>query len=337
MKYLSVWRKWSFSLIMLAGGVIMLTATGSWQEAAQPAQEIAAAFLQAKDVLTAGVTSEVLPKQDAEEEGREENTILGTLDGVETDAAGQEAVTEDVARGDADGTTDAENAGDSVVGETPDSQEVPEPVTWRDPSEVVYTTVEDDYFADAVFIGDSRTVGMFEYGGLEEISTFYASTGLTVYKMFESKIISVPGQREKITIEQALSEKQFGKIYLMIGINEMGTGNLERFVEKYKEVVEHLKEVQPDAVIYLQSIMKVSAARSAKGDYITNEGIEERNAAIAALADQVQVYYLDVNPAVCDESGGMNPEYTADGVHLKAQYILNWKDFLKQHAVVLDW
>ena len=48
-----------------------------------------------------------------------------------------------------------------------------------EPKPVEYMTVEDDYFADAVFIGDSRTVGMFEYGGLEEVSTFYASKGLT--------------------------------------------------------------------------------------------------------------------------------------------------------------
>ena len=63
---------------------------------------------------------------------------------------------------------------------------------------------------------------MYEYGGLEETSTFYASTGLTIYKMFDSKIVAVPGQKKKITVEEALSEKQFAKIYLMIGINENG-------------------------------------------------------------------------------------------------------------------
>ena len=203
----------------------------------------------------------------------------------------------------------------------------------NDPSQVQYMTVEDDYFADAVFIGDSRTVGMFEYGGLEEISTFYASTGLTVYKIFDSEIVSVPDERKKISVEEALEQNSFAKIYLMIGINEMGNGTVESFLEKYQEVVNHLRELQPDAVIYLQAIMKVTAERSAQGDYITNEGIAARNEGIAGIADNEKIFFLDVNPLVCDETGGMVPDYTFDGVHLKAKYIQIWKDFLKTHAI----
>ena len=196
-----------------------------------------------------------------------------------------------------------------------------------------FTHVDKEYFADAVFIGDSRTVGMYEYGGLEETSTFYASTGLTIYKMFDSKIVAVPGQKKKITVEEALSEKQFAKIYLMIGINEMGTGTVESFMKAYGEAVQHLQQLQPDAVIYLQAIMKVTTERSGQGDYITNEGIEARNEEIAKLADDEKIYYLDVNPLICDETGGMVASYTYDGVHLKARYIPIWLDFLKEHAV----
>lgn len=200
-----------------------------------------------------------------------------------------------------------------------------------EPKSIEYTTVEDDYFADAVFIGDSRTVGMFEYGGLEEISTFYASKGLTIYKMFDSAV--APSPEGKITVEEALQANQFAKIYLMIGINEMGTGTLEGFLEKYAEAVAHLQELQPEAIIYLQGIMKVTSQRSAQGDYINNEGIEARNEGIAKLADNEKVFYLDVNPMICDETGGMDPEYTYDGVHLKGKHIQIWKDYLKTHAI----
>jgi hypothetical protein len=209
--------------------------------------------------------------------------------------------------------------------------------TYRDPSEVVYQQADDNYFADGVFIGDSRTVGMRDYGGLEDISTFYASTGLTVYKIFTAPIIKVPDQKQKLTIEEALTQKQFAKIYLMIGINEMGTGTVDSFLAKYQEVVTHLRELQPDAIIYLQGIMKVTTKRSDQGDYINNPGIDARNAGIAQLADNVSIYYLDVNAAICDDTGGMNPTYSFDGVHLKAQYIPLWKDYLKAHTVVLPY
>lgn len=237
-------------------------------------------------------------------------------------------------------TTEASETSESAdMAEEPETTaetEVPEQATTEaaeEPQEIVYHSVDDSYFDDAVFIGDSRTVGMYEYSGLEETSTFYASTGLTIYKMFDSAIVSVPGQKKKITVEEALSEKQFAKIYLMIGINEMGTGTVESFMKTYGEAVQHLRELQPDAIIYLQAIMKVTTERSEQGDYITNEGIDGRNEEIAKLADDKTIFYLDVNPYICDETGGMVASYTYDGVHLKAQYIHIWLDFLKEHAI----
>lgn len=225
-------------------------------------------------------------------------------------------------------------SGESDMGVEPDMPGEPDIGVESDvPGEPVYMTVEDDYFSDALFIGDSRTVGMHEYGGLEETATFYASTGLTIYKIFDAAIVEVPGQRQKITTEEALQRNSFGKIYLMIGINEMGTGTVETFIQKYAEVVEHLRELQPEAVIYIQGILKVSSERSNQGDYINNEGIEARNLELEKLADGRNIFYLDVNPMVCDETGGLVDSYTFDGVHLKAKYIQIWKDYLKEHAV----
>lgn len=173
---------------------------------------------------------------------------------------------------------------------------------------------------------------MFEYGGLEETAAFYASKGLTIFEVFDASIVSVPGSKKKITVEEALKQNTFGKVYLMLGINEMG-GNLNPFLEQYGAVIEHLKELQPDAIIYVQAIIKVTEKRSQQGDYITNEGIVERNEALAQFADNEKVFFLDVNPSICDDTGGMIETYTFDGVHLKAQYIDIWKDFLKSHAV----
>lgn len=361
-----MWRKWSYLIILFICGGLILTVTDSWSGAFEPARRMGI-------LLASGVWQGAKGDTGAGENDGENGTGSGQLSGGDMQAAdvpggaaagndaqsdGSQGVNsqgvnsqgENSADGNSqgadsygEGSPGEANQGDGVANEGPDVQngqgEDPfgeEQPVWRDPSEVVYTAVEDSYFSDAVFIGDSRTVGMFEYGGLEEITTFYASTGLTVFKLFDSPIVEVPDQKDKITIEQALSERQFAKIYLMIGINEMGRGDLQGFLDKYSEVVEHLKELQPNAIIYLQAIMKVTDKRSSQGDYITNEGIEARNQGIAALADNVRVYYLDVNPQICTETGGMEPSYTTDGVHLKAQYIPVWKEFLKQHAVVLD-
>ena len=295
-------------------GVLFFTWTDNWQVYTDPLRELYNRGVQLAGGARMGHTSEP---------GQQDGTVSG-----DTVPEGTEDPTGE-SRTPAVGETSADTQTETMTTEEPQPTEPSEEL----PKEVVYNTVDDSYFDDAVFIGDSRTVGMYEYGGLEETSTFYASTGLTIYKMFDSKIVAVPGQKKKITVEEALSEKQFAKIYLMIGINEMGTGTVESFMKAYGEAVQHLQQLQPDAVIYLQAIMKVTTERSGQGDYITNEGIEARNEEIAKLADDEKIYYLDVNPLICDETGGMVASYTYDGVHLKAQYIPIWLDFLKEHAV----
>ncbi|MFR1546700.1 MAG: GDSL-type esterase/lipase family protein [Waltera sp.] len=307
-------RKLSFPISLLLMGVLFFTWTDNWQVYTDPIRELYNRGVQLAAGARMGHTSEP---------GQQDGTVSG-----DTVPEGTEDPTGE-SRTPAVGETSADTQTETMTTEEPQPREPSEEL----PKEVVYHTVDDSYFDDAVFIGDSRTVGMYEYGGLEETSTFYASTGLTIYKMFDSKIVAVPGQKKKITVEEALSEKQFAKIYLMIGINEMGTGTVESFMKAYGEAVQHLQQLQPDAVIYLQAIMKVTTERSGQGDYITNEGIEARNEEIAKLADDEKIYYLDVNPLICDETGGMVASYTYDGVHLKAQYIPIWLDFLKEHAV----
>ena len=307
-------RKLSFPISLLLMGVLFFTWTDNWQVYTDPIRELYNRGVQLAAGARMGHTSEP---------GQQDGTVSG-----DTVPEGTEDPTGE-SRTPAVGETSADTQTETMTTEEPQPREPSEEL----PKEVVYHTVDDSYFDDAVFIGDSRTVGMYEYGGLEETSTFYASTGLTIYKMFDSKIVAVPGQKKKITVEEALSEKQFAKIYLMIGINEMGTGTVESFMKAYGEAVQHLQQLQPDAVIYLQAIMKVTTERSGQGDYITNEGIEARNEEIAKLADDEKIYYLDVNPLICDETGGMVASYTYDGVHLKAQYIPIWLDFLKEPAV----
>ncbi|MBR1391085.1 MAG: acylhydrolase [Lachnospiraceae bacterium] len=193
-----------------------------------------------------------------------------------------------------------------------------------------FTEVTREYFDDALFIGDSRTVGLKDYSGWDN-ATYYASVGLTIYDLFTEPVAERNGR--KITIEQALSEEQFGKIYLMVGINEMGTGTIDTFMTAYEEAVQHLRELQPDALIFLEGIMYVKQSRSDRDQIFNNPAIQARNDRIAALANNRDIFYIDVNEVMLDETGNLNPEYTYDEVHLLGKYYYVWTDFLLQHGV----
>lgn len=331
-------RKWSFLIVFFLCGALYLTYADQWQVYAEPVGKMQTWLRNRMEKSTVTAGDEVQDAAGMLPETQE--NILGdgsTGEYVKGNDTAGNAGTENNAAGDspAGNNTAGNNNAEGSAQKSGQVQDGETTANDQEPQGVVYETVEDDYFADAVFIGDSRTVGMYEYGRLETISTFYASTGLNIYKLFDAPIVEVAGQRQKITVEEALSQRQFAKIYLMIGINEMGTGTVETFLEKYQEVIAHLQELQPDAIIYVQGIMKVTTERSEQGDYINNEGIETRNEGISLLADNQKVFYLDVNPLICDETGGMESSYTFDGVHLKAQYVSIWKEFLKTHAVTV--
>lgn len=194
-----------------------------------------------------------------------------------------------------------------------------------------FTKVDESYFDDALFIGDSRTVGLSQYSNWKN-PVYYADVGLTVYHVFDKEIANVNG--ETMNIDQALQRQKFGKIYVMLGINELGRGTTETFAKKYSQVIERIRELQPDAIIFIEGIMGVSKKKSDSDPIFNNKNIQERNAAIESLADNNSVFYIDVNQAIMDDSGGIPSEYTFDNVHLKAAYYSIWTNYLMEHGVI---
>jgi len=277
-------------------------------------------------------------------DGAQNGSSGGAADGSGQDAPGEDGNGQGAAVGSGDGapvggSVEVQN-GAAVEAADGNGQGVSvgkvseDEVAFGDGGELTFTTVEEDYFTDAVFVGDSITTLLYDYGDLENITTFYSAVGMSVYKFAEAKVIELPGRKEKLTIDEALQEKRFAKVYLMLGINELGTGNAQTFIAKYKEVLDRIRELQPDAIIYVQAIMRVSKWRESKGDYVNNTAINERNAEIEKLADNKTVFFLDVNPYLCDETGYLHKDYTFDGVHLKAKYVEIWTKHLKEHAIV---
>jgi hypothetical protein len=217
--------------------------------------------------------------------------------------------------------------------ETTKNSEEAQPKTATVDKTYHFQSVDQSYFNDALFIGDSRTVGLCDYSGWNN-ATYYASIGLTVYDMFKKPIVAENGG--KITIEQALGEHKYGKIYLMVGINEMGTGTIDSFMQTYQNAVSHLQALQPDAIIFVEGIMYVKQEKSEKDPIFNNPNIKARNDRIAQLADNRKIFYIDVNEVVTDETGNLNPAYTFDEVHLLGKYYSIWTDFLLKHGIVKE-
>jgi len=193
---------------------------------------------------------------------------------------------------------------------------------------------DDDWFADAVFIGDSRTDGLRLYSGVTAKAAFLTHTGLTVYDVAEGKRVIRTGG-EKVSVLEALDRGSYGKVYISLGVNELGYYDPEGFGETYGKIIDAVRESQPEAQIYIQSILPVNSAKcKANGVpyYVTNEGVASYNAVLPGLCEEKEVRLVDVPDALRDEAGESPGELSADGVHFKKEGYRLWLEYLAAHT-----
>ena len=190
---------------------------------------------------------------------------------------------------------------------------------------------DDQYLENSLFIGDSRVVGIQLYSGIKGMD-YFCSEGLTVYNLFEHKN-KVNGRGNAVKLKTALEEGNYDRIYLEIGINEMGQGTIDDFMKAYANAAASLQNTCPDADIILCSIMNVTKSRDSSDKVFNNRRIGNRNRKIEKLCREAGYHYLDINRYVCSEEGNLKSEYSEDSCHLKGKYDYLWKNCILENRI----
>ena len=196
--------------------------------------------------------------------------------------------------------------------------------------------VDKSYFTDAAFVGDSRTDGFLIYSGIGGGKNL-TSNGLSIFQLEEKKALAIKGQ--KYTLLEALSLEQYGKVYLSLGINELGIYNDEGFYRSYCEAIDHIRAIQPNAVIYIQGLIPLNEgliAQTTGRTYLTNEHLRVYNGLMRKAAEETRVVFLDLYTAFVDENEELPLNASRDGVHLHREYCEKWLDYLMVHTVDYD-
>ncbi len=278
---------------------------------------------------TVAATDEVTPDPSSDE-----------LDDVPSDGDAQ-AVTEESEEAnepaDYGGTIDTDTEGLSGVQKAGSDDEIVAPDDAAGP-EILdpmadyprpFTTVDESYFKDALFIGDSRLQGFGFWSGLP--ATYYCATGFALYKYDTTNVVQT--ENGKVPIFDAMPYDAFTKIYIKVGLNELGYGTEENFENTYAQLIAKLREYEPRAIIYVHAILPVTAAKSSSDKAHNNPNIRVRNASLEKFAKAQKAYFLDAGPVLSDENGDLRPEMTGDGIHLKPEYMKIWREYLCEHAV----
>lgn len=193
--------------------------------------------------------------------------------------------------------------------------------------------VDDSYFDDAVFIGNS-ILGMQMLTGKIKNATYYTKNSLQVISYFREKV-RVQGGAE-MTIPEALKTYEYKKVYLMLGVNEMSWPSKASLRARFDEVVKNMIESQPNAIIYIQSVMPVAAFLDERGSDTNNERVQEMNRMILSICEENDVWFLNSAEALYDENGVLPPDSSNDGIHFNRDTVARWDDYLRTHAIPIE-
>lgn len=177
------------------------------------------------------------------------------------------------------------------------------------------------YFDDVLFIGDSRTVGIKEYGKLKN-ADYFCEVGLSSG--------TARREAENGRIANMLRSKHYGKVYIMLGINEVGN-NYEWTMNDFNKLIASIQKISPDSLIVLEANLHVTAG--AETSTINNKRLNHLNGLLKGLADNKKIFYIDVNPIFDDENGNLRSDCASDGIHVYAKHYQSWSDWLCLYTI----
>lgn len=179
------------------------------------------------------------------------------------------------------------------------------------------------------FIGDSRTQGFIMYNNLKDVIN-YSYVGLAVDTAITKPFVKNESGN-KITILEDMKNRKLQKVYIMLGINELGWAYPEIFRKKYCELIEEIRKIQPNCKIYVQSIIPVTKSKSDGDKIYNNTNIANYNNLIQDLAKEEYTKYLDIAKALTGSVGILPEEASTDGIHVNKKYCEKWLTYLKQN------
>lgn len=199
------------------------------------------------------------------------------------------------------------------------------------------------YFDDAVFVGDSISLGLNYYnaansvfgkakfltaGSLGATSALWEVSDSSVHPRYNGK---------KMKIEDAIALMDVKKVYIMFGMNDICLVGEDKAIENYKTLCANIKKKSPKVQFYIQSVTpRTEIKETSQVKALTNKKIAGYNKLLSAMCKQNGWYFINVATAMCDSKGNLKREYCGDpdsmGMHLAAPGFKAWADYLYTHT-----
>ncbi len=192
--------------------------------------------------------------------------------------------------------------------------------------------VDDSYFENVAFIGDSLTEG-FKNMPFVQNSLILAERSVNVVSIVD-ELIYTDEQGAEYTAIQAVRNYSPKIIYVMLGMNGINWMDTDYMVEQYGLFIDMLKEAVPGAYIIVQEMLPVTREKEATDPLFANSRIYSYNTKLYYMCQEKGAFYLESTVAIRDAEFYLPSEASPyDGIHITAEYYGKWYDYLKTHAI----
>ena len=189
----------------------------------------------------------------------------------------------------------------------------------------------DDYFADAVMIGDSMMECVVMYN-LFPTAHIICKSGITSVDA-EWRIFRINEWDEPRNIYEMTEYYDHAKIYIFLGANSLDVTTSAEALADYRVMIEEMIRRFPESLIYIitpPSITKKAMQAKNLGPlryYYFRNGLLE-------IAQEYNLYYLDYYSLIVDDEGYMIDLYDGgDGGHPSKRGLKVLENLMRTHTV----
>ncbi len=180
------------------------------------------------------------------------------------------------------------------------------------------------YLNRCVFLGDSRTVAMVNYGLINDDAAL-AQIGISHPSFKKNNFVNNEGKQ--YTLKSYLQAHQSPVIYIALGVNGINDPSEEHYKSTFIDLIDTVMEQAPNSNIVIMSIGPVNDNGTYKKS-VQNAWIVKYNEFLRDLAKEKNIFYLDISEILTGSDGQVKHEYDGgDGLHYTSgacEAILNY-------------
>ena len=221
-------------------------------------------------------------------EAKDVSAVESHMRALESEAASETARSEEETNGDDTGKTEEQKAREERLNKLNSGEEPIGP-----------------QFADTLILGDSRTEGFILYG-LLDTSQIICERGADIHSIEENMDTLVNLNPQNLILSYGLND------VIAYG------GDVERFEENYRSILESLKANLPQTRIFINSIFPVRENALEKNSSF--QYIGDFNEALGRLCAEMGLGYID-NSGICETYADL---YEPDGIHVSKEFYWEW-------------